>query len=587
MAVEAKILPQLPTEILVKILCCDTVSHVDICRLAFTCHRMRDICLTENIWKCKFFQCWPNVLPKTKYHMPVAWRKLFIRHYTCIQNVNRFLQNLAEICYNYEEVPPDKFHIILQYIDEDENNRDFITSYLHLIASDPVENLTKKYYAGKTLQHIQHHSLSKAWHSYLSLPINEQKLEIGTIYMHNWHCFLETTNIEDILQKLDTLAYEVKKELAKFRPDHPTLGKEDLYDTIDTNLWNPTDTRDILIAMNNILYKKHRFHAEEYSSMDLLNINKVLISKRCLRWIVTVIYQSVARRLGVLLEPIPPFMQLLRWQEHPNEQASYKQYTYLNTNESGRFLSETQCYHLHNEEVVIPPRRWFHNIATKLLRVGRIAEGQLMVRNYMKLAILLDPEDLDMLAVWVEYNVSANVNLEQVLISAQRLLCSEVQRFQCLGKRLIHRIEEELAKDGESKPEALIPRRRADNQEVEFSVGLIMKHKRYDYMCVITGWDKKCMASQEWILGMDVDRLQNQRNQPFYDVLVNDGSNRYAAQENLCMPDHGEMIQHNETGRYFQKFCDNYYFPNEQTMTKYPDDLAVTQQIIQTHYGCL
>lgn len=50
--------------------------------------------------------------------------------------------------------------------------------------------------------------------------------------MHNWHCFLETTNIEDILQKLDTLAYEVKKELAKFRPDHPTLVKEDLYDSM-------------------------------------------------------------------------------------------------------------------------------------------------------------------------------------------------------------------------------------------------------------------------------------------------------------------------------------------------------------------
>ena len=49
-------------------------------------------------------------------------------------------------------------------------------------------------------------------------------------------------------------------------------------------------------------------------------------------------------------------------------------------------------------------------------------------------------------------------------------------------------------------------------------------------MCVITGWDRKCMASLEWIQRMGVDRLDRKDQQPFYNVLVNDGSNRYAAQ---------------------------------------------------------
>ena len=53
---------------------------------------------------------------------------------------------------------------------------------------------------------------------------------------------------------------------------------------------------------------------------------------------------------------------------------------------------------------------------------------------------------------------------------------------------------------------------------------------RYNYTCVIYGWDPKCQASQEWIIQMGVDHLPKKHLQPFYNVLVEDGSNRYAAQ---------------------------------------------------------
>jgi hemimethylated DNA binding protein len=49
-------------------------------------------------------------------------------------------------------------------------------------------------------------------------------------------------------------------------------------------------------------------------------------------------------------------------------------------------------------------------------------------------------------------------------------------------------------------------------------------------MCVIYGWDSKCQASQEWIYQMGVNHLPNRDKQPFYNVFVVDGSNRYAAQ---------------------------------------------------------
>ena len=53
---------------------------------------------------------------------------------------------------------------------------------------------------------------------------------------------------------------------------------------------------------------------------------------------------------------------------------------------------------------------------------------------------------------------------------------------------------------------------------------------RYGYDCVIIGWSTRCNASERWIRQMGVDRLPLGREQPFYHVLVPDGSQRYAAQ---------------------------------------------------------
>jgi len=47
---------------------------------------------------------------------------------------------------------------------------------------------------------------------------------------------------------------------------------------------------------------------------------------------------------------------------------------------------------------------------------------------------------------------------------------------------------------------------------------------------VIYGWDPKCTMSQEWISTMRVQQLSSGAQQPFYNVLVQDGTCRYAAQ---------------------------------------------------------
>ena len=72
---------------------------------------------------------------------------------------------------------------------------------------------------------------------------------------------------------------------------------------------------------------------------------------------------------------------------------------------------------------------------------------------------------------------------------------------------------------------------------------------------------------------MGVDKLPKNDKQPFYNVLVSDGSNRYAAQENLEPLDLPEPVTHPQVGKYFSQFHpEKGYVGNQQSKEAYPDD---------------
>ncbi|KAK8243464.1 hypothetical protein HDK90DRAFT_545473 [Phyllosticta capitalensis] len=65
------------------------------------------------------------------------------------------------------------------------------------------------------------------------------------------------------------------------------------------------------------------------------------------------------------------------------------------------------------------------------------------------------------------------------------------------------------------------------------TIGTPFRHLRYGYYGVIIGWDSTCSAGEEWVVSMNVDGLPNGRNQAFYNVLCEDSTLRYVAQENI------------------------------------------------------
>lgn len=65
---------------------------------------------------------------------------------------------------------------------------------------------------------------------------------------------------------------------------------------------------------------------------------------------------------------------------------------------------------------------------------------------------------------------------------------------------------------------------------LKYAVGMVMRHLTLNYKCVIYDWDPVCLASVEWQQQMNVAKLTLKDEQPFYNVLVEDGSHRYVAQ---------------------------------------------------------
>ena len=80
---------------------------------------------------------------------------------------------------------------------------------------------------------------------------------------------------------------------------------------------------------------------------------------------------------------------------------------------------------------------------------------------------------------------------------------------------------------------------------------------------------------------MGVHTLPKKDNQPFYNVLVSDGSQRYAADESL-IPIKPVRITHILVGKYFQSFDDKLgYVPTKEMQGHlYPEDYPVLNEMV-------
>uniref|UniRef100_A0A8B9J9Z1 F-box protein 21 n=1 Tax=Astyanax mexicanus TaxID=7994 RepID=A0A8B9J9Z1_ASTMX len=564
----AATLTELPAELLEYILCFPALSHTDICSVSRCCRRLHDVCHSSGkVWSHQYKLRWPRLQRLYRQNESYDWQKEYrTRHMVCLQ-IQRTVVSISKRFFT-EVVLGDSFTEIEslgapEHFCEDE--------LLSILNSDRRKSLTLKYYAKKILYFLRQQNILRSLKAFLERPPEEQSalegetihpsVELDTIYIFLHFCHTDIFQI-------------VKKTLILDRLEDFELQ------------------RQVICALNAVLYEQLQFKGNECDYYNPLNsyIHQVLLRRTGIPISLSVLYMMLARKLGVRLEPVNfPNHFLLRWCQRQASSEDIYDYVYIDAFGKGKQLTAKECEYLIRQQVTAD---YYSSISTtelllrmvgNLLNIGKRGEGNeksyQLLRDSLDLYLTIDPDNVQYLLLQARLYFHLGIWPEKVLDILQHIQALDPSQHGAVGYLVQHTLEHIQHKRHPIEPE--VKRRSApEHCQVQYSVGLVMKHKRSGYNCVIYGWDPKCTMSQEWITTMRVHQLPNGANQPFYNVLVQDGTCRYAAQENLEPHSAPLEIAHPEVGRYFTEFTDTHYISNEELQTRYPDDTAETQRAV-------
>jgi heat shock protein HspQ len=92
----------------------------------------------------------------------------------------------------------------------------------------------------------------------------------------------------------------------------------------------------------------------------------------------------------------------------------------------------------------------------------------------------------------------------------------------------------------------------------KFSVGQLVRHKRFEYRGVIVDVDATFQLSDEWY--EEMARSHPPKDRPWYHVLVHEAEHMtYVAERNLEPDPSGEPIRHPLLDHFFASFQDGRY----------------------------
>lgn len=172
------------------------------------------------------------------------------------------------------------------------------------------------------MEYLRHSKLTQDYEGFMQLDEKQRILEKVATFVAQWCQPTKIIRYKDIEEQLDQLAASARQELFAVNPKHPLfqVPKETLLDWKSRNLekhqFDGNRCQEILNAINHTLYRQHRFSENRINFYDPKNsyINYVLRREVGLPILLCIVYESVARRMGVNCEPVNvPSHFLLRY----------------------------------------------------------------------------------------------------------------------------------------------------------------------------------------------------------------------------------------------------------------------------------
>ncbi|KAM8960760.1 F-box only protein 21 [Pelodytes ibericus] len=579
------LLGELPGEILEQILCSGCLDHNDIASISCTCRRLRDVCAPRGkVWQRQLINRWPSMMKYYNQMDSVVWLEEYkIRHRAGLA-AHRIVASFCKRIIIEHHVPCEGFN--------DAESLGYPGNFLEDELLSIVENknrkcLMLKYCAKKILYYMRQQTTLRSLKTFLQQPVEKQTIIEGAVLIDQYCNPLEDVRLEHIQAQINAILVKVKALLGVVNSRHPSLFLQ----TSASSYIEDLDLQEqALDALNHVLFDEMKFKGNVTDFYNPLNsfIHQVFINKTGIPISLCVLYITLAEKLGVPLEPVNfPNHFMLRWCKGPSGSSDISDYVYVDAFGGGRRRTWKECEFLIGQHVTeefyaaASTKEVMQRMVGNLLKLGKRESND---RSFMLLRVCLDlylamyPDSVQHLLLQARLYFHLGIWPEKVLDILQTIQALDPSQHGAVAYLVQHTLEHiEKSREGNG----LNIKLRSTEREVRYSIGLIMRHKRYDSSAVIFGWDPVYMMPPDWIESMDIDDLANGANQPFYSMLFDDGSCSYVAQENLEQhPTPGEIL-HPDIGLYFSEFSGTHYIANEELKHQYPEDTEFTISINQ------
>ncbi|XP_067937468.1 F-box only protein 21-like [Watersipora subatra] len=571
-------LHDLPAELVELIAYKQTLSYSDVLNLQ-SCSEALYSTLhgTDKIWRSKFLLRWPYCIVAEEHRRVKNWRALYVLRESWEEKIKGVVEDIMHILIHKEETPKCIVEAAFQQLPlygSDYTTECIIDSLFHFSSPRQKPLMSYQYYALRLLQRLHSEWLRRRWETLTA--IRKAK---GSIHLEDGLRFVAQFLEADQDYRSDIvgtfLTRLVRKIISRVGTTDRSLADRlnSLVGGFTSESWTPRESSFIVEELTSYVKEKYLSNTAMSGTLEscLLSETGLLSSA-----VACFALACAAERLGV------------------------------------PFTFHAGCSYVHNE-IITPSLSFFGFDSAKGKKAQGFIDSELTIRYrilesdvrgsldlmevmslYVSLAVghhtsltiietkfYLDPHQRSLALRLMHVYLENLINIEEA-----KAIMMEVVRKGAGYTLLLHRFSE-ITKEDELKPPAdlQIKQRTPElNARVCYSIGLIMTHRLYGYHCVIYGWTEKCEASQSWITMMGVDQLAYGPHQPFYNVLVSDGTSRYAAQENLKVRDSPEAITHPSIGKYFVSYEKTHYLMNSAAARLYPDDLQLTVEATRNRY---
>nr|CAH0109868.1 unnamed protein product [Daphnia galeata] len=603
-----------PTEILIKILSCDSVAISDLFHLMCSCREMNQIIQDSNeLWRQKFTVRWPCI--NFQVEDVALWMERVHLRIRLGNEVKGIIQSMSASCYpnGVQAFTPqfvvDKLEALVK------QNIHFVEDEIKNLAFESG-SLTTHYYAVHLLKKVRTPVLQKKWLNFRSVT-NQSELSVTEVDLNARNNNAQSESKPTIWMKGALLVTQWVNMEEKEMPSYRNL--ENVFNQITQRVKSLvidnkhiSKNREILSTISHVLFNENEMFVpildesflQESSHDDDVRpfcVDKVLLAsgpRKCHITILCTIYQEVARRMGIDVElvsrVIPPDPDrdswddewdafgdwgtaelVLRWHEFPEDGEGF---TYIDLHDKGSLnRTNPSSYNKSAVSVVTQVGGMINNLA--YYAAHNFLDYRMLKFN--KLLRAFDPYgNLEFLQVYMlKLALNGECKLDEILSLVESYHCdSTYQDFISeFEKRCRVLLDKAIAKS--LLP--VLPKHRSST--LKYAVGLVMNSKIVNVetneierkICVIVSWD--------------VDPLSTgNQPRPLYTVLLLRGKGynarsceTYDQDELELHPDPSSVrFDHAELGIHFEKFDGRRFVPIAEKKRHFPQDEEVAMSLI-------